>query len=72
MPRSHGDNLLNSEDCLLSCLKCHSVVKIPEELDLSDIDFSSSEFRRRFYFGSNVHVDIVFQKYNEKWEEYIS
>ena len=49
----------------------NTVVKLPEELEVSDIHYLSNEFRRRFSFGSNVHVDIVFQKYDEDWKEYI-
>ena len=48
---------------LLSYLDRNAVVKVPQLLqNETDITFLEGEVRRGFSFGSNVHVNIIFQK----------
>ena len=51
---------------LLSYLDRNAVVKVPQLLQKeTDITFLEGEVIRRFSFGSNVHVNIIFQKYDQ-------
>ena len=58
---------------LLSYLDRNAVIKVPQLLQKeTDITIFEGEVRRRFSFGSNVHVNIIFQKYDQDWKEYIT
>jgi hypothetical protein len=46
-------------------------VKLPQNIQSSEIQYLEKEFRKQFHFGSNVHVTVVFQRYDSDWNEYI-
>ena len=56
----------------MSYLDRNAVVKVPQLLQNEmHITFLEGEVRRRFSFGSNLHVNIIFQKYDQDWSKYV-
>ena len=58
-----------SKTVLLSYMERNKVIKVPE--GVRDVAYLDSEFRRSFSFGGNVHVKVVFQKFDNEWNEFI-
>lgn len=57
---------------LVSHLERRVVFKVPsDQKDIHDVEFVAQEFRKKFSYGSNVHVSITFQRFNSLWGEHI-
>ena len=62
---------MSLKNILLSYLERNIFVKVPQNLQSSEIQYLEKEFRKLFHFGTNVHMTVIFQRYDTDWNEYI-
>ncbi len=55
---------------LISYLERKKVFKVPNNIE-NDIAYLKSEVLEGFDFGTNVNLDVTFQKYDEEWEDFV-
>lgn len=55
---------------LISYLERNKVFKVPNTVE-DDSEFLKSEVLQGFKFGTNVNLEVTFQKYDEEWEDYV-
>ena len=50
----------------------NKIVKLPgDSHGVTDVATLRSECKKLFKFGANVHLDIVFQKYDVDWDAFV-
>ena len=61
-----------SKTVLVSYQDRHTIANIPISLkDSQDIEYLEAVVRKKFLLASNVHVEVVFQKFDPEWQEYV-
>ena len=66
------DNMAASKtSVLISYLERNKKVDIPSDKEENDLSYLATVCKKSFAFGSNVNIDITFQKYDEEWDSFI-
>ena len=55
---------------LVSYLERKQVFKVPNTIE-DDILYLKSEVLKGFTFGTNVNLEVTFQKYDKEWEDFV-
>ena len=56
---------------LLSNSERNKIVKIPQDKEMSDIEYLENEFRKCFSYEGNVSIAVSFHKFSLEWDDYI-
>ena len=54
---------------LVSFMDRRKVLKIPSNLEMSDVSFLTKEFQKEFSYDGNVNVIVTFQRYDPEWDK---
>ena len=57
---------------LLSFLDRNKVVKIPEGIDGSELDYIRKQCKTLFSFQQQVSIKITLQRFSEDWNEFVN
>ena len=62
---------MSTKNVLLSHSERNKVVKIPQDKELSDIEYLENEFRKCFAYEGNVSIAVSFHRYSPGWDDYV-
>ena len=62
---------MSTKTVLLSHSERNKIVKIPQDKEISDIEYLENEFRKFFSYEGNVSIMVSFHKFNLDWDDYI-
>ena len=57
--------------CPASHLERNTIIRIPDDCDIPDISYLKKQCTKFFSFGTNVSLNIIFQRFDPEWESFI-